>query len=89
MSEAVNRYIKTHSKSQFAGFLLTFFLGPLGLFYSSWVAAIILLVIAFSTLATLVIPVFLWFLSIIISFIAVDKHNQKVKAAANLGIREE
>lgn len=88
MSDAVERYIETHSKSQFAGFLLTFFLGPLGLFYSSWVAAVILLIIAFSTFATLVIPILMWLLSIIISFIAVDKHNQKVKAAANLGIRE-
>lgn len=88
MSEAIDRYIQTHSKSQFVGFLLTFFFGPLGLFYSSWVAAIILIVIAFSTFATLVIPVLIWFLSIIISFFAVDKHNQKVKAAANLGVRE-
>ena len=88
MSEAVERYIETHSKSQLAGFLLTFFLGPLGLFYSSWVAAVILIVIAFTGFVTLVLPIISWLLSIIISFIAVDKHNQKVKAAAHLGIRE-
>nr|WP_319381271.1 hypothetical protein [Thiomicrorhabdus sp.] len=88
MSQAVQNYIDTHSKSQLIGFVLTFLLGPLGLFYSSWVAALILCVIAFSTAFTIFIPVICWLLSILVGFFAVNKHNEKVKAAAQLGIPE-
>ena len=49
MNNAVDVYIDTHSKSQLGGFLLTLILGPLGLFYSSWVAALILCVIAIAS----------------------------------------
>ena len=87
--DAVAAYISTHSKSQLAGFLLTLLLGPLGLFYSSWVAALILCVIAFSSAATVIGPVICWVLSILISFFAVSSHNDKVVAAANLGRPQE
>lgn len=85
MSNAVQNYVETHSKSQTAGFFLTLLFGPLGLFYSSWVAALILSAIAVAT-----VPVglfFCWFLAIIISFFSVSKHNEKVKAFAALGVR--
>lgn len=88
MSDAVQRYIETHSKSQILGFILTLLLGPLGLFYSSWVAALILSVIAISSAVSIIGPVLCWLLAILISFFAVSKHNDKVKAAAELGVRE-
>lgn len=88
MNEAVQRYIDTHSKSQGLGFILTLILGPLGLFYSSWVAALILCVIAIASAATIIGPIICWLLAILISFAAVSKHNEKVKAAAELGVRE-
>ncbi len=56
MNDTVQVYIDTHSKSQVAGFLFTLFLGPLGLFYSSWVAALILCVIAMISAATIIGP---------------------------------
>ena len=85
MSEdAKEQYIKTHSKSRGAGFALTLLFGPLGLFYSSWVAALILVVIAVVTAASIVGPLVCWLLAIIISFVCVSSHNDKVKATANL-----
>ena len=91
MSDAVQNYINTHSKSQEIGFLLTLFFGPLGLFYSSWVAALILCVIAVTCAATgtlniVVIVVLCWPLAIFIGFIAVGKHNEKVKATASQSV---
>lgn len=88
MSEAVQHYINTHSKSQALGFVLTLLLGPLGLFYSSWVAALILCVIAIASAASIIGPIACWILAILISFATVSKHNEKVKAAAALGVRE-
>lgn len=78
MDDAVNAYIRTHSKNQLSGFLLTLFLGPLGLFYSSWVAALILCVIAISTAASIIGPLICWILAILISFMTVSSHNEKV-----------
>jgi len=75
MNDAVDAYISTHSKSQLAGFLLTLILGTVGLFYSSWVAALILCVIAVSSAATIIGPVICWVLAMLISFSAVSKHN--------------
>lgn len=88
MSNAVQRYIETHSKSQGLGFALALILGPLGLFYSSWVAALILSVIAIASATSIIGPIICWILAILISFAAVSKHNEKVKAAAALGVRE-
>lgn len=84
MSNALETYIETHSKSQTAGFLLTLLLGPLGLFYSSWIAALTLCVIAIASATTVIGPVICWILSIMISFATVSTHNDKVRATANL-----
>jgi hypothetical protein len=84
MNDAVAAYIRTHSKSQLAGFFLTLTLGPLGLFYSSWIAALILCVIAIVSATTIIGPVICWVLAILISFVTVSSHNDKVKATANL-----
>lgn len=88
MNDAVQQYIDTHSKSQGLGFVLTLLFGPLGLFYSSWVAALILCVVAIASAASIIGPVICWILAIIIGFVTVSKHNEKVKAAATLGIRD-
>jgi len=84
MSEAVDQYIKTHSKSNGVGFLLTVLFGPLGLFYSNWIAALILCVIAFTTAVSIIGPIACWLLSMSLTFLFVSQHNEKVKAAANL-----
>jgi len=84
MSDAVENFVNTYSKSQFIGFLLTLFFGPLGLFYSSWVAALILCVIAYFSFVTIVGPIFCWALAILISFFTVSGHNKKTLATANL-----
>ena len=88
MSDAIQRYIDTHSKSQVLGFVLTLLLGPLGLLYSSWVAALILCVIAIASAASIIGPIICWMLAILIGFLTVSKHNEKIKAAAALGVRE-
>ena len=84
MNNAVNDYVSVHSKSKMAGFLLTLFFGPLGLFYSSWVAGLILCVIAIASFATVIGPFLCWFFAIFLSFDTVEKHNQKVRVTANL-----
>lgn len=87
MSDAVEVYISAHSKSQLIGFFLTLLLGPLGLFYSSWIAALILCVIAIVSATTVIGPIVCWVLSMIISFVTVSSHNDKVKATAKLLIQ--
>ena len=83
MSDKVQRYIEVHSKSQLLGFFLTLLFGPLGLFYGSWVAALILCVIAIATAASVIGPIVCWFLAILIGFLAVSKHNEKFKQQLN------
>ena len=85
VNDAVENYIKVHSKSQILGFVLTVLFGPLGLFYSSWVAALILCLIAIVSFSTIFVPVICWLLAIVIGFLTVRRHNQKVKATAKLG----
>jgi hypothetical protein len=84
MNDPVQSYISAHSKSQISGFLLTLLFGPLGLFYSSWVAALILCVIAIVTAVSIIGPIICWMLAILISFATVSGHNKKVHATANL-----
>ena len=86
MTDPVKAYISAHSKSQLGGLFLTLFLGPLGLFYSSWIAGLILCVIAIATLASIVGPIICWLLAIGISFVTVSSHNKKVRVTANLAL---
>ena len=89
MDDAVQHYIDAHSKDQRLGFVLALFFGPLGLFYGSWVAALILCVITFISAATVIGPVICWILAILINFPAVRMHNEKVKAVAALRVLED
>jgi hypothetical protein len=73
-------------KSHFVGFLLTLIVGPLGLFYSSALAAIIFIVgivgAAFvlqgDPQAASAAGTGVWILSIITNFFTVSAHNKKV-----------
>ena len=83
-------YIQAHSKSQVIGFILTLLFGSLGLFYSNVIMALILTVIAFTTLATVIVPVICWILSIIIGVSSVSSHNKKALAVQSMvEIREK
>lgn len=84
MNNYIESYINSHSKSQIIGFLLTLILGPLGLFYSSWVSAVILCAIAITSATSITIYVVCWGLSILLSFIAVSNYNKRVRDTANL-----
>lgn len=86
MYDVIDDYISVHSKSQLTGFFLTLIFGPLGLLYSNWVASVILTVSFAVTISTIIIPAFCWFISILYSFFAVSKYNQKVRATANLSL---
>jgi len=73
-------------KSQFVGFLLAFFFGPIGLFYSSTVMAVIYIGFIGAAATSSTDPQVLtgvssvtWILSIITSFITVSSHNKKVE----------
>lgn len=65
-------------KSPLIAFFLALFFGPLGVLYSSVVAAIILGVIAVVTASTIFIPIVCWVLSILISLYCVYDHNDNV-----------
>ena len=84
MTEATEAYIQSHSKSQTAGIILTLLFGPLGLFYSNWVAALILTVLAVVGSATIIIPILIWILSVVLTYPFVAKHNDKTKTTARL-----
>jgi len=84
MNDKLKAYIEAHQKSKTVGFVLTLIFGPLGLFYSSWVAGLILSVLALFTLATIIIPLACWVISMAFSFYFVIRFNEKVIATANL-----
>lgn len=86
MNNAIDKYVKAHSKSHFINAILTVVLGPLGLLYTNWVAAIILGLIAFVTLSSILVPLVCWLLAIIIGVFSVIKHNRKVLASAELAL---
>lgn len=67
-----------NKKSQLASFLLTFFLGPLGLLYSSVAGGIILFIIALVSWPTFVGPVLCWILAIVVGAFCTAKHNAGV-----------
>lgn len=77
-------YIQSHRKSYLTGIVLTLFFGPLGLFYSSVTAAIIMCVIAVVTCATIVGPIAVWGLSILFSLLTISSHNNRVETFAGL-----
>ena len=78
----VEQYVNSVGKSRTASFFLTLLFGPLGLFYSSVVAGIILFILAIVTLGTVVGPLFIWLLSIILGDHFTYKYNQKLKTQA-------
>ena len=81
---AIQAYLDAHSKSRGAGFLLALFFGPLGLFYSNWLAALIMCVIAIAGWATIIVPVICWILSMLLCFVFVGSANTKIEAQARL-----
>ena len=80
----VNNYVKANEKSEFAGFLLTFFFGPLGLFYCNWISALILTLVAIASATSIIGPIICWIIAMIINFPYVNKYNSKVRATAEL-----
>lgn len=79
-TQTTNVMITVSPKSQGISFLLTFLFGPLGLFYSTVLGAVIMLIlggiITVVTLGIGAIPV--WLVSIIWGAIAVNYHNAKL-----------
>ena len=76
------RMVSSKRKSQLVGFVLTFFFGPLGLFYSSVAAAFgLLLGVIVAALAMPLLGFFvaliLWMVSIGISFATVGAYNRR------------
>lgn len=63
-------------KSRTTSFLLTLFLGPLGLFYSSVAGGLALLIIAIVSIPTVIGPAICWILAIAIGDHCTRRHNQ-------------
>ena len=66
-------------KSELVSFLLTFFFGPVGLFYSSFAGGVALLLLTAATFPTVIGPIICWFLSIVIGMHCTSNHNYSVK----------
>ena len=82
--DAVQNYIDVNSRSQMMGVVLTVIFGPLGLFYSSWIAALILCVVVVATVSTILVPIVCWITSVLLSLFFVPRYNKKVEAQARL-----
>lgn len=67
-------------KSQAAQFLLTVFLGPIGLFYSSIAAGLAFCFISVGLALTIgpLVLILVWPASIVAGFLTVSAHNEKV-----------
>ena len=68
------------TKSRTTSALLTVTFGPLGLFYSSAGGALLLMVIALSTVGTGIVPFICWGASIFWGDHTVRRHNESVAA---------
>lgn len=66
-------------KSQILQLILTVFLGPLGLIYSSVGWGLLLLLIGGGLFWTVVVPVVCWILAILIGLSKVSTHNANVQ----------
>ncbi len=84
MGSNIDKYVSAHSKSQLGGLVITILLGPLGLFYASKGAAIVLCVIAIISATSIIGPIICWVLSILVSVACIAEYNDKVKTTANL-----
>lgn len=67
-----------NQKSRLVSLLLTIFFGPLGLFYSSGSAGLVLCIIAFVSFATVIGPVICWILAIAVGDHCTYKHNKNI-----------
>ncbi|MCR9330148.1 hypothetical protein NB661_00200 [Vibrio parahaemolyticus] len=65
-------------KSRLVSFALTLLFGPLGLFYSSVAGALVLVIIAVATAASVIGPVVCWVLAIAIGDHCTHKHNKNI-----------
>lgn len=65
-------------KSRFVSLILTVFLGPIGLLYSSVVGAVIIAILMLITLPTIIGPVVLWFVCVLVGDSATHKHNRSI-----------
>jgi hypothetical protein len=63
-------------KSRVASFFLTFFLGPLGLLYSSIAGGLILLLLTVASITTVIGPLIFWAIAIIYGDHATCRHNE-------------
>lgn len=79
-----HQYIQAHCKSYIVGLFLTLLLGPLGLFYCSAAAAIVLTLLAIVSATTMIGPVVIWGASMVASIGAVHAYNNRVKTFAAL-----
>lgn len=87
MTNSTQEYIENHRKSQSIGFLLTLFFGPLGLFYSSWVVALIISITASVLVITgalniITVVAVCWPLAIVISLVSIGNNNADIIANA-------
>ncbi|MDN3696784.1 hypothetical protein QWY97_05390 [Vibrio cortegadensis] len=71
-------------KSAMTSFILTFLFGPLGLFYSSPLWAVLLSIAFYFTLPTILVPIGIWLLSWGIGHYCVCTHNENIEAIKQL-----
>lgn len=86
----IDDYYSARKKNQILGLVLTFFLGPIGLFYSNWIAALVLLVVYYFVFGSILIGAALtiyflpWPIFMLISWILISNHNAKALTEAKL-----
>lgn len=87
----VEDYVNAHKKEQAIGFWLTLGLGPIGLFYSSWPIALVLILLLYSLgpVVGFLWGVFvIWPSSILLSWVVIAFYNRKVRFKAELLARD-
>jgi hypothetical protein len=84
--DLIDNYYQAHKKSRMVAFFLCFLLGPLGLLYASWKAALILLALAISIgmLWPMGGAVFGWIIAMLFAADRVNAYNQRLLADARL-----
>lgn len=71
-------------KSRLLSLVLTVFLGPIGLMYSSVNIAMIIVILMLITLPTVIVPVILWFVCVIVGDSATHRHNRSVELVVGM-----
>lgn len=88
--KAIKEYYNEYKKSYFGGIMMVLFFGPIGLFYTNWIAGLFLTILFIGLIGVmgasgfLVAVMFVYPISILLNLSFVSSHNKKLMSKIKL-----